>query len=255
MSDDEARRFIAEHAHYAEDLPYWRAAAGRLGSPVLDLGAAAGRVALDLARAGHRVWAVDASPAMLAEIDRRLAAEAPAVGARLTTAHADMRRLALGRRFPLVLIAMNTLQVLTEPADRLACLRAVGAHLEPAGELIFDVALPDLEEITASMGVERSGGRHRDLASGATLVHSAWYDRWEPATQTLEFTLRVTERPQRGPEREALRHHRVHLFTPDELAELIAQAGMEQLAVAGDFGGSPIGPDSERQIHRCRVAR
>ena len=52
MSDDEARGFALEHAHYTRDIPFWRAAAARLGSPVLDLGCATGRVALPLARDG-----------------------------------------------------------------------------------------------------------------------------------------------------------------------------------------------------------
>jgi hypothetical protein len=46
----------------------------------------------------------------------------------------------------------------------------------------------------------------------------------------------------------------VHLFTPDELATLIGRAGMEQIAVLGDFDGAPLGPGSERQVHRCRAA-
>jgi hypothetical protein len=40
---------------YRADLPLWRelAARARFGSPILDVGAGTGRVALDLARAGH----------------------------------------------------------------------------------------------------------------------------------------------------------------------------------------------------------
>jgi SAM-dependent methyltransferase len=254
VSDDEARRFMLEHGHYTEDLAFWRAAAARLGSPVLDLGAAAGRVAIDLARSGHTVWALDRSPDMLAEIGRRLRDEPPDVRERVTTVRGEMRALDLGRRFPLVVVAMNTLQVLTDPEDRLACLEGIRDHLDADGELIFDVALPDTREITGSMGVERSGGMHRDPATGATMIHSAWYDSWDPATQTLEFTLRVTERRPGGPEREALRHHRVHLFSPEELGELLTRAGLVPISVTGDFDGSPIGPYSERQIHRCRVA-
>ena len=101
MSDDEARRFMAEHSHFTEDLPFWRAAAERLGSPVLDLGAAAGRVALTLARDGHEVWALDRSPQMLAEIARRLDDEPPEVRERVTMVRGELQTLALGRRFPL----------------------------------------------------------------------------------------------------------------------------------------------------------
>lgn len=252
MSDDEARRFMAEHGHYTEDLAFWTAAADRLGSPVLDLGAAAGRVALALARAGHRVVAVDRSPAMLAELRRRRDAEPAAVRARVATERADLRTLDLGRRFPLVLVAMNTLQVLVEPADRVRALRAIARHVAPGGELLFDVALPDPEEIEASMGIERGGARHRDPESGAELVHTAWYDSWDAGTSTLEFTLRIRARGA-GPENEVRRHHRVHLYGPEELEGLLAGAGLERVAVLGDWDGTPLGQWSERQIHRWRA--
>ena len=253
--DDEARRFALEHAHYDEDVPFWRAAAARLGSPVLDLGCATGRLAIPLARDGAEVWALDRSPAMLAELGRRLRDEPAPVRARVHPVHGDLAGFGLGRRFRLVVVAMNTLQALTEPQARLSCLAAVREHLDDEGELIFDVALPDEAEITASMGVERPGGRHRDPASGALIVHSAWYDRWEPETQTLEFTLRIEERAPGAAPGQVLRRHRVHLFTPGELAALLERAGLESVAVAGDFGGGALAPDSERQVHRCRVAR
>lgn len=252
--DDEARRFAAEHAHYHVDLPFWRAAAARLGSPVLDLGAATGRVAIPLARDGAEVWALDRSAAMLEELGRRLEREPADVRARVHPVRGDLRALALGRRFALVLVAMNTLQALTEPDDRLACLRGVREHLADEGELIFDVALPDEREIVATMGVARPGGVHRDRDSGAVLVHSARYDRWDPETYTLDFTLRIDERGPGADPCRVLRHHRVHLFTPDDLADLLGRAGLEPVEVLGGFDGSPVEPDSERQILRCRRA-
>jgi SAM-dependent methyltransferase len=259
--DDEARRFAVEHAHYDEDLPFWRAAAARAGSPVLDLGAATGRVAIPLARDGHEVWAFDRSGAMLAELARRLEREPADVRERVRLVRGDLAELRLPGAFPLVIVAMNTLQVLIEPADRLACLRGVREHLANGGELAFDVGLPDEDEIVATMGVERPAGTHRDGAEGPLLVHSGWYDRWEPETATLEFTLRVEERlPQAGgategaPARVALRRHRVHLFSPEELAGLLAQAGLVAIEVAGDFDGSPLRPGCERQVYRCRAA-
>jgi SAM-dependent methyltransferase len=253
VSDDEARRFMAEHGHYTEDLAFWTAAADRLGSPVLDLGAAAGRVALALARAGHRVVAVDRSPAMLAELRRRRDAEPAAVRGRVAAERADLATLDLGRRFPLVVVAMNTLQVLVEPDDRARALRAIARHVAPGGELLFDVALPDPGEIVASMGVERGDARHRDPESGAELVHTAWYDSWDPATSTLEFTLRIRERAG-GRESEVLRRHRVHLYAPEELEGLLAGTGLERVAVLGDWDGAPLDRWSERQIHRWRAA-
>jgi len=252
--DDEARRFAAEHAHYDEDIAFWRRHAARLGGPVLDLGCATGRVAIPLARDGHDVWALDRSTAMLDELRRRLAGDDPGVAARVHPVRGDLARFGLARRFALVAVAMNTLQVLTEPEDRRAALRSVRDHLAHGGELIFDVALPDAREIEESLGEERPGGRHRDPATGEVLTHSAWYDDWDPVTHTLAFTLRIRSRNGDGREREALRRHRVHLFTPEELEDLLRDAGLRHLEASGGFDGRPLRAGGERQVHRAGVA-
>lgn len=254
MSGDEAARFLREHAHYRDDIAYWVAQAARLGSPVLDLGAAAGRVTVPLARAGAEVWALDASEAMVAELHRAAAGEPPEVRARIHPVHADMRTFSLDRRFRLVVIAMNTLQALTAPRDQVACLRAVERHLADDGELIFDVALPDPVEIADSMGVERSGGEYRDPVTGTVIAHSAWYDAWDPLTQTLEFTHRIRETTPSGRRHEFLRHHTVHLFMPTEMEHLLARAGLCTVELLGDFDGGPVAPGADCQIRRCRRA-
>jgi SAM-dependent methyltransferase len=60
-----ADRFAIEHAHYREDLAMWALLADGVDGPILDLGAAAGRVSLHLASLGHRVVAVDSDPQRL----------------------------------------------------------------------------------------------------------------------------------------------------------------------------------------------
>ena len=91
---------------YDLDLPLWRELADREGSPVLDVGAGTGRVALDLARRGHEVVAVDRDPVLLDALADRGAGLAVSVVA------ADARAFDLGRRFPLVIVPMQTLQLL-----------------------------------------------------------------------------------------------------------------------------------------------
>ena len=66
---------------------------------------------------------------MLAEMAAGSPREPPEVRARVPTVPGGPAVFGLDRRFPLVMIAMNTLQVLTDPADRLACLTASREHL------------------------------------------------------------------------------------------------------------------------------
>lgn len=251
MHDDPAR-YALEHAHYTEDIDFWRAEAREAGGPVLDLGCAAGRVSVPLARDGAEVWALDADAGMLAEVSA--AAAAAGAADRLTTVCADMRDFALDRRFGLVIAAMNTLQTLLTPEDQLSCLRAVRAHMLPEGRLTFDVTLPDLGEMADRLGVVRHTGEHRDPATGALLLHSAWIDEVEPISQTVVFTIQIDEIADDGSVTRYVRRHEVHVYVPSELRHLLARAGFVVEDVFGDFEGSPVAPDSETQVYRCRPA-
>jgi SAM-dependent methyltransferase len=127
-----------ECSAYGEDLPLWRALAADAGSPVLDVGAGTGRVALDLAAGGFAVVALDVDPLLLATLEHR------AAGLPVEPVVADAREFSLDRRFPLVLVPMQTLQLLGGPAGRAAFLRRAIAHLRPGGLLAAAVADPVL---------------------------------------------------------------------------------------------------------------
>jgi predicted O-methyltransferase YrrM len=57
-----------EFGSYEADLPLWRELAGSAEGPVLELGAGAGRVALQLAEAGSEVLAVERDSALAAQL-------------------------------------------------------------------------------------------------------------------------------------------------------------------------------------------
>jgi SAM-dependent methyltransferase len=112
---------------YAQDLPLWRELAQRYGGPVLDIGAGTGRVALDLARHGYEVTALDRDTALIAELRRR-AADLP-----VSAVVADARDFALDATFPLCVVPMQTVQLLGGAAGRTAFLRCVRRHLGDGG--------------------------------------------------------------------------------------------------------------------------
>jgi SAM-dependent methyltransferase len=123
---------------YDLDLPLWRELAGREGSPVLDVGAGTGRVALDLARRGHEVVALDRSAELLEALRER------AAGLAITTVAADARDFAIDRRFPIIVVPMQTLQLLGGADGRARFLARAGEHLTAGG--LLAVALADALE-------------------------------------------------------------------------------------------------------------
>jgi SAM-dependent methyltransferase len=126
-----------ECAAYAADLPLWRELAEAAGGPVLDLGCGTGRVALDLAAAGHDVTALDSDPALV----RVLASRARERGLRVRTEVADARSFALGREFALAIAPMQVVQLLGGEAGRLRLLGCLRDHLRDGGR--FAAALAD----------------------------------------------------------------------------------------------------------------
>jgi SAM-dependent methyltransferase len=128
-----------ECGDYRADLALWRELAAGEPGPVLDVGAGTGRVALDLARAGHSVTALDREPELLEALRDR------AAGLTVRTAVADAAGFSLKRRFGLVIVPMQTIQLLPE---RNGFLVSAHGHLEPGGLLAIAItaALEDFGE-------------------------------------------------------------------------------------------------------------
>jgi SAM-dependent methyltransferase len=142
---------------YAEDLELWRALAAEADGPVLDVGAGTGRVALDLAARGVEVVALDVDADLLAALRERAAA----AGLSVETACADARSFDLGeRRFGLVAVPMQTLQLLPDAGARGAFLHSARRHLREGG--IVAAALADALE---SFDAESDGLPEPDVAT------------------------------------------------------------------------------------------
>ena len=127
-----------ECGSYTADLAFWRALAERTGGPVLDVGAGTGRTALELAREGHEVTAVDLDDELLEALRER------AGELEVTTLVADARAFWLGTTFPLIIVPMQTVQLLGGSEGRAAFLECAAFHLDSPGVLAIAIA-HDLE--------------------------------------------------------------------------------------------------------------
>ncbi len=226
------------------DLPFYLELAAAQGGRVLELACGSGRILLPLARAGHRVVGLDASPHMLALARAKLAAVGPDVAARVELARGDMRAFALAGPFDLVIIAVKSFAYLTERADQQRALAAVAAHLRPGGLLALDLLHPapawlleppgslrqDLVQDRPEQGVTVARTEaivSTDLAAQVRVIRSAY----EVVAADGSVTKRFVEWPYRYTYRFEAEH-------------LLERAGFEIAALYGGYGREPFTSES-----------
>jgi SAM-dependent methyltransferase len=129
-----------ECGRYREDLALWLELAAQLvadGQALLDVGAGTGRVTIPLAQAGHHVVALDRDQVLLTELELR------AVGLPVEAICADARDFELGREFPLIVVPMQTVQLLGGGAAHTAFFRCARPHLGVGGCVAVAIAASD----------------------------------------------------------------------------------------------------------------
>jgi SAM-dependent methyltransferase len=201
---------------------------------VLELGSGTGRATAFLARSAAWVVGFDLSPELVALARRKLAGHPNARNISLFVA--DMRQLALGERFDLVVAVDDPFSHLTEDEDRARAFAGIARHLAPGGRFLLDAAWfsPEMRRRAASaegLIEERSPGR---APGGESLtVHQVW--RCDPDSRVCNarFEYRVGDRP------EAEASFPARLWS---LSELTRRAHAESLAVTelwGDYDRRP----------------
>jgi SAM-dependent methyltransferase len=119
---------------YDVDLPLWRELADEHRGPIADVGAGTGRVALDLARRGREVIALDVDADLLNALHAR------AGGLTVTTLCADARDLVLDDPVELIIVPMQSIQLFGGAPGRARFLTAARAALAPGGVLALAIA-------------------------------------------------------------------------------------------------------------------
>ena len=153
----------------------------RPGSSILIGGCGAGGEALQLAREGYRVTALDVLPRMIKAARRN----GEAAGLEIEWLCADLRRLDLGaRRFDAVFITPLVYSFIPGRAARIDTLRGLGRCLALDGRVVFSAYLIDgpgrfLQAAlsTIAKGIRGSPGEFGD-----------WYTRFMSARGSIQFS-------------------------------------------------------------------
>lgn len=203
---------------------------------VLDLCCGAGRhLAAFAGRLERPPVGLDLSPALLAAASRGLGDAAALV-------RADVRALPFApASFDLVTSLFTSFGYFERDAEHLALLAAVARAVRPGGWFALDfLNAPRVRATLVPHDERRVRGHHvvqeRAIESGGRYVVKRIH----------------VYRGDGGPPLAA--EERVRLYTPDELAELLARAGLRVQAACGDYDGGPLTSASPRCVLFARRA-
>jgi SAM-dependent methyltransferase len=225
---DHADLYDLLHDDYRDDLPFYRALADDHGGPILELGAGSARVSVALARAGHQVVAVEPSAAMRARGATRLASGG---AERVTWVDADMRTLALGVTYPLVIAPFNALMHLPTLADQDAALAHAALHVAPGGAFACDLFVPRFAA-PAHVRVERAFA----IPGADVLV----WQQHDPVAQVIVTETRIDRCDAEGRLRRSGSRLVQRYFHRFELERALRGAGFTHVRTFGGFDRAPV---------------
>ena len=259
LLDAGRREHFADAGYYAhayrtrtEDVAYYEGLVAELAGPVLEYGVGDGRIALPLAKAGHKVTGIDLSAPMLDAFRNRLASEPKDVQKRVTLVEGDMTQVALKKRFPLIICPFNAFLHLYDRAEVEAFLSRVREHLAPGGRFVFDVSVPVPEDLARDPGRAYRVPPFRHPTAGCVVKYEEYF-AYDHVTQVLHVDLVFTKRDDEA-ERWTT-HLAQRMYFPQELAALLHYNGFQVLALEGDFAGGPLTGASDMMIWHLESAR
>ncbi len=261
--DPDAPPLYDWYDEYTDDLGMWRALCRDVQGPILDLACGTGRVAVELAHAGHRVVGLDVSPAMIARANKKLQRESQDVQQRVAYHVGDMADFALDRQFPMVIIPCLSFHEIGTAEAQESCLRSAWRHLDDGGRLIVALGMWYMGRHTSPLEEPAEWGRpdmdevnpHTGIAT--RMWDLCWYD---PATKIRYTRFYFEEHDGKG---RTIRKFamppapdwsRARFLDEDEMVALLEQCGFALEHVYGDYDLNPIGPDTYRMTFDARKA-
>lgn len=198
-------------------------------SRILDLCAGIGRHAVELAKRGHRVTAVDRTATFI-ETTSRNAAEA---GVELEAIAQDVRTFVRERSYDAVLNLFTSYGYFADEADNLTVARHMLASLDPRGVAVIDLAGKELvaRNFKSRWWWETEGvfvAEERTVSEDWTALRSRW----------VVF--------RNGQRREFSGVQRI--YSGAELRDLLLHAGFARVELYGDFRGAPYDADATRLV-------
>jgi SAM-dependent methyltransferase len=213
--------------------------------PVLEVGVGTGRFFTDALNRGIDIYGIDTSVEMLRVLKKKIKkSEYHRISRQ------DVVSMKLDRKFNLIIAPFRVFSHLLEIQDQLQALDRIYEHLDPGGEFIFDVFVPDLalllngvDNFTDFDGEHEPGKiLKRIITAKSDLVNQVSHVKmkfiWDIETGKAEKEW----------------DFKFRFYFRYELEHLIARSKLTLSKVFGDYKGNPLGEDSKEFVVVCKRA-
>lgn len=177
-----------EHNDFTDDVDFLLELASYGDGPILELGCGTGRVLLPLADAGHRVFGIDSSEAMLDVARSRSDGDST-----VTLLSGDMSDLAdvPGAPFGMVISSLNSIMHLTTQHQQREMISSALGVLSSGGRLVIDTLNPSVAQLNYLLDTTHLEGSwrtevgsvidkwgHRQAGQESQIINTLiWYDQ------------------------------------------------------------------------------
>lgn len=239
---DIAELYDLEHGDFTDDIEFITEIAGLGVGPILELGCGTGRILLPLADAGYEVVGIDASEPMLKRARGRIG------GRPISLVQGDMSlpEAVPGGPFGLILVSLNSIMHLTDPAVQRSMLAGCYASLKPGGRVMIDTLNPGVGQLQHLLNTTHHEGSWQ--LNTDTIV-----DKWGHRTSTYESQIMRTLiwydlTSKDGTCRRIRTEFEFRYVHQSELALMLEIAGFSRVDWYGSYDLDSWHPESERII-------
>jgi ubiquinone/menaquinone biosynthesis C-methylase UbiE len=244
-----AKRYDIEWKGLYEDLEFFKKCAKEHGGSILELAAGTGRVAFELAKQGHDVWALDIDNEMLDVFRSKIASnnskDCLKEMGKIKLIQGDMADYSLDKKFNLVIMPGNSFITQITQEKQLATLKRIREHLSDGGVAILPI-------VSASRAFEKADllrfrYTFRDDEENLTYHKYSRIDMCLPLQQIVyHYYYDIV-----GDDGSTTRIHsevETRMVFRYEMELLLKTAGLKISEVLGSYDGTKIGPKSPWMI-------
>ena len=225
------------------DIEFILKFAESVGSPVLELAAGTGRIAVPLLENGFQYTGIDLSPKFVDNANKRISRFSNlgeiVIG--------DMRNFDLDRTFNFIFLPFNSIFHLMDEDEIRSCLTCVYTHLNKTGKFLIDMFVPNLKYLNRDPEEYYPVGEYKDNAGKTVVVKEK--NKYDTNTEINQITWYVFKDKTIEPEIYCFDHY---MIPPERIQRLLKETGFTIDNIFSDYDQNQFNKDSKLQIYVCR---